>query len=167
MTTSAIYFTAKYGFLAKILTDYSLSFAVEYSGSVWTKTMALTPNENHIYVGSWTSSDDTGLDIFDASDGTYLSAYSNPSTDYFYYMEIQDTRALLIHWRGWFTLFNTTSRSVITSGELNSSNFIIDGQLLDLDHFVLSTENGHLMKVNNSRTIVWKQQHSYMTYTTL
>ncbi len=157
MKTSAIYFTAKYGFLAKIFSNYSLSFAIEYSGSVWTKKMVLTPDENHIYVGSWTTSDYTGLDIFDANDGSYLNAYSNPSTKYFYYMEIQDTRALLIHWSGWFSLFNTTSRTVIISGELNSSNYIIDGQFIDLNHFVLSAEDGHLMKVNNSRNIVWKQ----------
>lgn len=65
-------------------------------------TLALTPDEQEIYIGSWNSWDDTGIEIFDAMTGSFLEAYSNPSTHFFYYIEMRDERALFIHDDGWF-----------------------------------------------------------------
>lgn len=62
-----------------------------------------------------------------------------------------------MHFSGWFQLINTTTFSVLASGGFSSTPLTL-GEFVNTTHFVLSSLDGRIFMVNNSRTILWQQK---------
>lgn len=119
-------------------------------------SMALSADSTFLIASSSFSST-LYLGKLDSADGTVLASYSSTAGSYYKYIYARDKRALCISETGKFQLVNTTDFSMLSNGGVSGQN-IIAGGLFNSSHVIMSTQNAHILMMDNAGMMIWQQQ---------